>query len=122
MDEVIEKALLAHGEWKRRLTLMIEKGDRTLTPEAAATDDQCEFGKWLYLGVTPEVQAQPIYEKVKKLHAEFHKEAGHVLALALGGQRDKAMEAVELMSNFARLSGSLAFALSQWKFKLTKAQ
>jgi hypothetical protein len=121
MDEVIEKALLAHGEWKKSLARMVENGDKTLCPEIVAKDDQCEFGKWLYLGIAPDVQVQPIYNRVRELHAEFHKEASRVLALAFSGRRDEAMEAIEFTSNFARLSGALAFALSQWKFKFTKA-
>lgn len=121
MAEEIDKALLAHGEWKKRLALVIEKGDRALSPEVLAKDDQCEFGKWLYLEIAPEVRAQSIYEKARKLHADFHVEAGRVLILALSGRRLEAMEAIETTSDFTRLSGALAFTLSQWRFKLAKA-
>ena len=121
MAEEIDKALLAHGEWKKRLALIIEKGDKDLSPEAVAKDDQCEFGRWLYLEIAPEARTQLIYEKARKLHADFHVEAGRVLALALSGRRLEAMEAIETASDFTCLSGALAFALGQWRFRLAKA-
>lgn len=61
-------------------------------------------------------------EKARKLHPDFHVEAGRVLTLALSGRRLEAMEAIETTSDFTRLSGPLAFTLSQWRFKLAKAQ
>ena len=117
-EDVINKALLAHGEWKRRLAQAIQDG-KELTPELAAADDQCELGKWLCLDTA--VQCQPVCERVKKLHSDFHREASRILALAQAGRRNEAMNAVALDSEFTRLSGALAFALDRWRFKAHRA-
>lgn len=117
-EDVIDKALRAHVEWKRRLAQAIRDAGGQLTVEVVSADDRCEFGTWLH----NEVAAEPalLYEKVNLLHRDFHLEAGRVLALAKAGQCDEAMQAIAPDSAFARLSGSLCYAQDQWRFKIRR--
>lgn len=116
---MIDRALGAHGEWKRRLAQAVQGAGDQLTIEMVSADDRCELGTWLRSEASAEIPL--LCERVTKLHREFHLEAGRVLALAQGGQSYEAMQAMEPSSAFARLSGSLSYALEQWRFKIRRA-
>jgi hypothetical protein len=121
MEEAIGKALLVHGEWKRRLVQVIGKNGEGLSVEVVSSDDQCEFGKWLNLELGADIRSLPSYERAKKLHADFHREAGRVLTLAKNRQRFEAMAALDPVSEFARISGALTLTLDQWRFRTRRA-
>ena len=121
MEEAIERALLTHGAWKRRLATVIENDGEGLSVEEVSSDSQCEFGKWLCIEVSVGEQRLPIFERARKLHAEFHLEAGRVLALAQSKRRSEAMEAIEPTSEFVRISGALTLVLEQWRFRTRRA-
>lgn len=113
MQEQIKKAIGAHGLWKTRLQAAIESGTSEATPAAISADDACDFGKWLY-GDPGLRKADGHFEKVRKLHAEFHTEVGRVLSVAVAGKRVEALKLLDAGSAFARLSGELTREMLDW--------
>lgn len=110
MKDQIEKAIAAHEAWKQRLTAAIDSGSSTFDAATVATDNACDFGKWLYSLGDGDKGAN--FESVRSLHADFHALAGRILGLATGGKKD---EAASLMNGeFSALSGKLVSTLNAW--------
>jgi len=110
----LTKAMATHGAWKRRLEEAIQTGKSDITPERASVDDQCEFGKWLY-SLPRQLRESATWQKVRTLHADFHREAGRVLQLALTGRKTEAKAAMSHGGAFTLRSAELIRALQQWK-------
>lgn len=118
----LDKAIAAHAVWKRRLKTAAETGQTDVNTQAAAVDNQCEFGKWLY-SAGPKLSAAEKgtdYETVRKLHATFHQCAAHTLGKAL--TRDKAGYEgdMSLSGSFTSASAKLTEAMMAWRKRLTK--
>ena len=109
----IESAISAHGLWKGRLRAAIQSGTSDLTVMAVRADDQCTFGKWLHK-LNAEGRKSPSYSTCRELHAQFHKEAADVLALALAGKRQEAANAIGPSSVFSKTSANLTRAMVAW--------
>ena len=116
--EAIEKAIGAHGTWKNRLKSAIDTGRSDVSPDTAASDNQCAFGQWLY-SLPAGVLQSPNCKNVKELHACFHREAAGVLDLVLGGERDQAIECVAFDGKFPKASAQLTQAMLEWKRELS---
>lgn len=118
----LDKAIAAHGGWKRRLKTASETGQSEITLQTAAADNQCEFGKWLYsTGVKlSAAEKGPDFELVRKLHADFHQCAAQTLGKAL--KRDQAgyERDVSLNGSFTGASAKLTEAVMAWKKHITK--
>ena len=113
----INDAIGAHGMWKLRLRTSVQTGKSDITPEVAGCDDACTFGKWLkHSPIEPAVKSGVPYQVVSRLHADFHRAAGNVLADALTG-RPKEAEAT-LQGEFTERSEKLVKALTKWKREL----
>jgi len=112
--EEINKAVGAHGIWKNRLKSAIDTGKSDVTPEVAAADNKCAFGKWLH-GLPEEMQNSPRCQNVKDLHACFHREAASILDLALSGEKEKAADSLADGSAFSDTSTQLTEAMMEWK-------
>ncbi len=115
MSKAIEivKAIGVHGAWKARLHRAVESGKAEPASATARLDDQCEFGKWLH-GPAASMGADAHYAQAKLLHARFHAEAGHVLALVEAGKLAQAKTAMSRGSAFEQLSTELTMTLSAW--------
>jgi hypothetical protein len=92
----------------------IKTGKSDWKPDVVCQDNQCEFGKWLYACNSQE-QSSPHYGKVKQLHAEFHKTAAKVLALALDGKKGDAEKAISEDSDYKTISANLTREMTSWK-------
>jgi methyl-accepting chemotaxis protein len=112
--EEINKAVGAHGIWKNRLKSAIDTGQSDVSPEVAAADDKCAFGKWLY-SLPEEMQNSPRCQNVKELHACFHREAGSILELALNGEKEKAEDSLADGTPFSDTSTQLTEAMMEWQ-------
>jgi hypothetical protein len=91
-----KEAIDSHIKWKMRLQAYI-KGDRKedLKVDAVSRDDQCTLGHWLN-GIGGERFGQmPAFAVVRSRHAQFHRCAGEVLAVAQQGQKEKALHMLE---------------------------
>jgi len=115
--EAIIAALGAHAQWKNRLMEAVNKGESEWTVEKVKKDNECSFGQWLY-NLPYEMKTGDDYEKVKELHAEFHKTAGEILQMALSGKKEEAMKKLEYGGGYGSISGKLVFALNNWKEKV----
>jgi hypothetical protein len=59
--------------------------------------------------------SDPHYATVKDLHAQFHRAAAEVLAIALAGRQADARAAVAVGSPYSAASASLTNAMMQWR-------
>ncbi|GAB4426349.1 MAG: hypothetical protein OHK0011_07880 [Turneriella sp.] len=108
----LNAALVAHGEWKFRLAKGIETGCKGLEPEKIRVDNQCVFGQWLYSEKTEPHRKSSHYEKIRQLHAAFHKEAAGIVSLCHEGHTAEAKQALE--GSYAEKSAALAEAIRTW--------
>lgn len=114
ISEEINKAIAAHGIWKGRLQEAIATGKSSWTVEQVRTDTACDFGRWL-LSLPQSELASARGAQVREMHAEFHRQAAMVLALALGGDQRGAQQAIASHSEFSNLSAKLTLTLMEWK-------
>ena len=113
--EEINQAIAAHGQWKQKLRTAIDTGVCESTPDKVKLDNNCSFGKWLHERIDPSVKGTTYYNEVVILHAQFHKEAGSILELALNGNKEEAMNRMQLGSAFSSLSSKLTIKLNEWQ-------
>ncbi len=113
--EKIDNAISAHTNWFIRLRVAINEGTSQFSPENVRPDNNCDFGKWLYGDFPPQVKGTPLYSEIKTLHAEFHKEAAHILELALKGKKNEALALVENSSKIRKCSTELIGKLTKLK-------
>lgn len=113
----INDAIGAHGTWKMRLRTAIRTGRGEIDSRMAARDCECAFGKWMYgAALGAETRAGTPYQVVRRLHADFHRAAGHVLLCVENGEPAGAEAAME--SEFIPCSDKLVRALTKWKGEL----
>lgn len=117
--EMIQKAIAAHARWKARLRSAVDTGKFDVTVAIVKTDDQCEFGKWLYGPDFSAAERQTQnFRAAKDLHAKFHLEAAKVVEWATSGHKDMAEEAMGLQGSYTKASSALTRELVEWRLKL----
>jgi hypothetical protein len=116
--EAIEAALSTHAQWRNRIQNAIETGTSEFKPNIVKTDNNCEFGKWLY-DLSSEDKKSDDYSIVKVLHADFHKVAGEILQLAVSGKKEDAIKKIASGGDYQTATGKLVLALREWKNKLS---
>ncbi|HUJ76475.1 MAG TPA: CZB domain-containing protein, partial [bacterium] len=111
----ISAAIQAHARWSFHLQDAIKTGQSEFSAEVVSADDQCDFGKWLYsrLGSANGDTAQ--FTQIKELHAEFHRQTGNILSMALAGDPDKAALLTASGSDYQKLSDKLIGMLTDLK-------
>lgn len=117
---MIERAIVAHAGWKRRLSEAAETRTCTITVDKAGLDNQCEFGKWLYgngANLSSREKGEE-YEEVRALHATFHKCAAKTLKLALDGDRAGYEAERHYSGDFTQRSADLTHAIVRWRSRL----
>lgn len=114
-DAFADEIIAAHGLWKLRLHEAIEDGRSSFDPTVVARDDRCVFGQWLHGDGARTHAADPRYRQLKELHADFHREAGAVLRLALDGSVDEARRRTSEASDFLTTSGRLVGIVDAWR-------
>lgn len=80
-----------------------------------ATDNACEFGKWLYGEFPASLRGTPAFEAIRAAHAQFHVTAARILQLAIDGQKGEALRLMDPQGEFMTLSGSLILKLRALK-------
>lgn len=116
----IDSAIGAHGLWKMQLRSAIRSGRSDMTVPQASGDCNCKFGQWLHdPAFDPSHRSTVPHTVISRVHAEFHREAGKVLQLALGGSGAAADAALE--GPFTEVSEKLVRALLKWKGELRVA-
>lgn len=113
VETAIRNAMDAHAKWKLRLRTAMATRHSDISPEHAACDDRCEFGKWLYGdAISPEMRETTPFVVVRKLHADFHQVASIALEGALHGQK-RGRDSTALQA-FDDCSAKLTRALQKW--------
>ncbi len=118
VHDEIDKAIAAHGQWKVKLRNAIDTGTCESTPDKVKMDDNCSFGKWLNHRIDNSYKNTSLYKEVIDLHANFHKEAGTILELALNGNKDEANELMKIGGKFTSYSGQLTRKMKEWQSTL----
>jgi hypothetical protein len=115
--EVIDNALAAHVQWKKRLQEVLITGKSEYQVNVVKKDDKCQFGEWL-INLSDQEKNLADYKKIKELHAEFHNAAAEILDLALKGKKEEAQKKLEFGGGYGQISGRLVLALQAWRNKL----
>lgn len=108
-------AIAAHSDWKARLVSAIDTCGADLDPRQVSRDDACEFGKWLYHGIDDRRRNSASYGPIRTLHADFHRQAAHIVELAQRGDEMAARASITIGTPFAAASAGLTAELSEWR-------
>ena len=116
--EQLNKAIVAHARWKATLRRGVDEGggDLLASPDLGRAD-RCEFGKWLQ--TTPGLSKQPHYQKVRDLHAQFHKEVQHVADLVHQGRKAEAADALSVKGAYTQVSAALTLEITAWRSEVS---
>lgn len=91
-----KSAVDAHIRWRSRLSAYINgTGDEQLRLSTVCRDDQCELGKWIYREGMHRFGFSETFNEMKNQHAHFHICAGHILTVALTGDRRQALRMLQ---------------------------
>jgi hypothetical protein len=112
--EDIDKAIIAHGQWKQRLMTAVTTGKSEFSVEKVRVDNLCDFGKWFF-SLPAALKETDHGKKVHDLHARFHQEAARILEKALSGKAEEAQRDLSSGSLYTQISGQLTISLNRWK-------
>lgn len=113
----LDRAVLAHSQWKKRLKDHIN-GQGQIEAAVLAQlgkDDQCELGVWLY-GEGRKHIGLAAFTDLKDKHAKFHISAASVVRGAHTLSQGQALELIDpFKSEFGRASSDVINAISTLK-------
>ncbi len=113
LEIALRNAMDAHAKWRLRLKTAVATRRSDITPEHAACDNRCDFGKWLHdPHLDREIRDSVPYRVIRRLHAEFHRTDSEALESALNGQ-ERWRDTVALQ-RFEGSSDKLNKALLKW--------
>jgi hypothetical protein len=115
----IDAAIIAHDQWKARLLAAVEAGSREFQPDQVRADGLCGFGQWLYQA-EPDLKGSLHYERVRDLHARFHRAAADVLTLAFSGEGPRALTGLEFGSEYVSASVLLVDEMESWRAEIQR--
>jgi methyl-accepting chemotaxis protein len=118
----LDTAIKAHAQWKDRLKGAVETRTSDIAPDQACLDNRCQFGKWIYGegAAAPLPERGADYDRVRQLHAEFHRCAGDTLRKALAGDRTGYDRDTGPSGPFHIVSTELTRALLFWRRRLER--
>jgi Chemoreceptor zinc-binding domain len=115
MKTLLFAALSAHVAWKEKLRMAIDTG--IIDPPSALIrqDNLCIFGKWLYgADISEETRASARYDRIRKIHAEFHQSAAAVAMLAEVGEKDQARQMMATDQPYGIHSNNIRREILSW--------
>jgi hypothetical protein len=115
----IDAAIIAHDQWKARLLAAVESGSSEFQPDQVRADALCAFGQWLHQAEA-DLKGSLHYERVRDLHARFHRAAADVLKLALSGKGPRALTSLEFGSEYVSASVLLVDEIELWRAELQR--
>lgn len=118
IQDEIAKAIESHAHWKSKLRMAIELGVSEFTPDQVREDKNCMFGEWLHHYIEDAYRDTPEYREIVSLHANFHKEAGEILELALNGNAKEADRRMKIGGRFSAYSETLIRKMRAWQESL----
>ncbi|MDD5336794.1 MAG: methyl-accepting chemotaxis protein [Rhodoferax sp.] len=108
----LDNAIQAHANWRMKLRTAAIRNE-TLDAEAAACDDCCELGKWLYGAGASKYGGKPSFVELVNSHREFHQEAGKVASTINRGESEQAQKMLERDTDFSRATSKVSSLLVQ---------
>lgn len=107
----VSAAISAHKHWKSRLSLLLDElQNEQLDPIQVGDPTRCELGKWIATVIDSD-QHEALIKPLVTTHAEFHRLASAIVALANNGASG---EAKRLLDNeFAELSADVVDLLNE---------
>ncbi len=108
-------AIDAHVQWKMKLRGYVSNPDKSLKADIVGVDNKCALGQWIY-GEGRKFQDLSEYAQLKEEHAQFHKCAAEVIALADAGKKEQANEVVN-HGAYAKISNSVVQRIGAMKEK-----
>lgn len=87
----IMEAIGAHGAWKLRLRSAALRKETSLPVADIQVDHKCRFGKWLAT-FSPDMNERDSVQNVRRLHRDFHLQAGQIAGKIARGDFDAALE------------------------------
>ncbi|MDO9063916.1 MAG: CZB domain-containing protein [Sulfuricella sp.] len=115
-------AIEAHVRWKVRLENYID-GTTTekLDVEIVGMDNQCPLGKWIYGAGGDKYNANPVFQEIRGIHADFHKCSAGIMRQADAGDKEGAVEALRRGEHF-KLSQRIKTKLARLHMELKGAE
>lgn len=116
MRQELQDAIGAHGAWNLRLHTAARVGGEALSVQDICDDNRCRFGQWLQR-VPASAKGADNLPEIRRLHANFHRAAGHVAQLIKAGQLQKGLAALTA-GPFVETSTALSMTLDSWRQSL----
>lgn len=116
----LSDAVKAHSAWKMRLRRAATSKEQNLPVDTICRDDCCKFGKWLY-ALPADIRNTADAQKVRALHADFRKEAGHVAQQINDAQFSTALDYLN-GDSYTNTSRDLTRAVAAWKLNVLVKQ
>lgn len=86
-------AVQSHIVWRDRLREQVRSGELAdLDPDLVGSDHQCPIGQWLYGAGRLRWAWLDSYERLRRIHAEFHRVAGQIVREAARGRAEAAQQ------------------------------
>ena len=107
-------AVVDHLAWKSTFEESVRRGGNSLEVALVAVDNRCTLGRWLH-HQSPQPISNPVaLQMLVEVHAEFHRAAANVLALAHAGQTREAVRAMSPDHHYGEWSATLVTALKHY--------
>jgi len=106
----LNNAIQAHGEWKLKLRMAIQKSEKLDVP-AISADNKCALGQWLHGEAKMKFGALKSYGDCVQKHAAFHREAAKVGTSINSGDMKTASAALENGTPYTNASSAVAVAI-----------
>lgn len=117
----IEAAMLAHENWKFRLTSYLNGTSKEeFIAEVICFDDRCDLGQWIHSKGKASLGKYPGFTALMSHHKMFHYAASNVVGLEKGGKSGEAKKM--LNDQFATFSKSVIHDLQLLQAVVTRSQ
>lgn len=115
-------AIEAHVRWKVRLENYIDgTSTEKLDAEVVGMDNQCPLGKWIYGAGGDKYNANPLFQEIREIHANFHKCSAGIMRQSNAGDKEGAAEALRRGEHF-KLSQRIEVKLARLHIELMGAE
>lgn len=109
-----DTAVAEHLAWKIMFEETVHKGGAGLEVGAVEVDNRCTLGRWLHYQAPKSVSNPIALRMLLEVHAEFHRSAASVLALAHAGRVRDAVSGMSSGHIYGTWSSTLVTALQDY--------
>jgi len=109
-----------HINWKSLIEGLFQGSDTDiLDPNVISKDDECDFGKWIYMysDDNQDLLSNPLFIKIKNVHKIFHQITGNIVFDFQSGNIEKAKNQIP---DFNKISEELVQLMKELEIELKK--